>query len=429
MPRSPRPAPQRSLFPPPAEGSRGELRCVGLRPRTAMTRWGEIDYQRPWFAPVEGGEGCSPLDAALGLRKHGGYTRGARRLMVYAGALSGDSFAAASEMLREVAGLAIDASEIERECVAAGQEALCEQPARDAEYLRPEAPGESVAEKAHDTVGCTMDGTMYLEQEGRRGPKPRKTASPKQAGAGAEAPVIPTGPRTRGREVKVAMVFGLDDRIGGSDGRPALLDRRVAASTEGIGSFAPRLKALLCRWGFRKARRVFVIGDGALWIWLWVIAFLGEGAIQILDFWHAKERLVELGNIIHGAHSEQARAFAAERAERLRKGQVQAVAAELRELAARDKEGHREAILEVAGYYENNRLRMDYPRYEREGLPIGSGSVESLGKSLVQSRLRGPGKRWEPKGAAAVVALRELHANQDLEAFWERDRERLLKAA
>ena len=259
---------------------------------------------------------------------------------------------------------------------------------------------------------------------------PESPAEPARAiEAGEHNPKAAKRPRTHGREVKVALVYGLDERTKTADGRPVLLDRRVAASTMGIEQFADRLKALVCRWGWRQAKRIAVIGDGAAWIWAWTALHLGEAAFQILDFWHARERLVELGNTLHGPHTEEARTFAKERADRLRNGEAAAVIEDLLESAKKRRGKAREAILAVATYFQNNRARMNYREYERLGLPIGSGSVESLGKSLVQRRMRGPGMRWEPDGAAAVVALRELHANADLDAFWQGDRERRLAAA
>ncbi|MBI5154348.1 hypothetical protein HZA57_03840, partial [Candidatus Poribacteria bacterium] len=89
----------------------------------------------------------------------------------------------------------------------------------------------------------------------------------------------------------------------------------------------------------------------------------------------------------------------------------------------------REALNTEIKYFWNNRRRMRYPEYEKEGLPIGSGSIESLGKNLVKLRLCGSGKRWGDQGLRAVLALRELHANQDWDEFWEQDPERLFKAA
>jgi hypothetical protein len=75
------------------------------------------------------------------------------------------------------------------------------------------------------------------------------------------------------------------------------------------------------------------------------------------------------------------------------------------------------------GYLENNRARMDYPRYRCAGLPITSSPVESWIKQLNQ-RVKGSEKFWNGDGnAEAMLELRAGWLN-DEEAFVDRIRER-----
>jgi hypothetical protein len=60
----------------------------------------------------------------------------------------------------------------------------------------------------------------------------------------------------------------------------------------------------------------------------------------------------------------------------------------------------------LRGYLENNRQRMDYPRYEALGLPIGSGEVEAQCKTLVQARCKQAGMRWGRRGIEALLRIR-----------------------
>ncbi len=43
-----------------------------------------------------------------------------------------------------------------------------------------------------------------------------------------------------------------------------------------------------------------------------------------------------------------------------------------------DEQDPRQVVKDVGRYLRNNRGRMDYPRYRREGLPVTSSWVESL---------------------------------------------------
>ena len=58
-------------------------------------------------------------------------------------------------------------------------------------------------------------------------------------------------------------------------------------------------------------------------------------------------------------------------------------------------------------YLRSNRERMDYRRYRRQGLPIGSGAVESACKNVVGARLKGSGMIWSPGGAQGMLVQRQ----------------------
>lgn len=56
---------------------------------------------------------------------------------------------------------------------------------------------------------------------------------------------------------------------------------------------------------------------------------------------------------------------------------------------------------------------MRYPQFRAQGLPVGSGAIESAARHLVQQRLKGPGMRWSVAGAQAILALRSALASVD----------------
>lgn len=66
----------------------------------------------------------------------------------------------------------------------------------------------------------------------------------------------------------------------------------------------------------------------------------------------------------------------------------------------------RSVIAGVVTYLQNNRKRMDYPRYRREGLPISTSMIESLIKEM-NHRVKGTEKFWNrPEGAEAILQIR-----------------------
>ncbi len=96
--------------------------------------------------------------------------------------------------------------------------------------------------------------------------------------------------------------------------------------------------------------------------------------------------------------------------------------AELGEPQEEDKETHpRQVVAKALTYLENNKRRMRYDVYRREGLPITSSYVESAVKQFNQ-RAKGTEKFWGEEGAEAILQLRGdyLSENEPLKAFWER---------
>lgn len=59
-------------------------------------------------------------------------------------------------------------------------------------------------------------------------------------------------------------------------------------------------------------------------------------------------------------------------------------------------------------YIENRRERLRYATARANGLPVGSGTVEATGKTIVEVRMKRPGARWQPIGAQAIMGLRAL---------------------
>ena len=67
----------------------------------------------------------------------------------------------------------------------------------------------------------------------------------------------------------------------------------------------------------------------------------------------------------------------------------------------------------AAGYLTNNRPRMNYPEYRRQGLPITSSLMESLVKEI-NWRVKGTEKFWNnPDGAAPILALKAAALSED----------------
>jgi hypothetical protein len=61
---------------------------------------------------------------------------------------------------------------------------------------------------------------------------------------------------------------------------------------------------------------------------------------------------------------------------------------------------------------------MDYARFQALGYPIGSGSVESANKLVVEARMKGAGMHWARPHVDPMVALRNIACNDRWEEAW-----------
>jgi hypothetical protein len=223
--------------------------------------------------------------------------------------------------------------------------------------------------------------------------------------------------KAKTREAKLGCVFTqarLDER-----GRPV----RDEGSTTYVGAIEPaeafggRLYAEAVRRGVQRAALVTVLGDGAPWIW-GIAAEHFPGATQIVDLYHAREHLADLGKLLYGPGSPAAKTWAAARCKQLDAGEVEAMVAVLRRLRP-PEEPIAEAARKAIEYFQTNAERMRYARFRRQGLFVGSGVIEAGCKTIVGQRLKQSGMRWTVRGANAIIALRCADLSGRWEEFWE----------
>lgn len=163
------------------------------------------------------------------------------------------------------------------------------------------------------------------------------------------------------------------------------------------------------------------IGDGAAWIWNLMQTHYPY-ATQIVDWYHAEERLWMVGQAVYGQGAEKAEEWVEGRLAQLWDGDLSGVRHQLKGLKPRRSEV-REVVRQALVYFTNQAHRMQYPFYREKGYPLGSGPVESACKNLVGARLKRGGMRWSDEGAQAVLNLRaELLSNRWDEA-WQRLRQ------
>ena len=163
-----------------------------------------------------------------------------------------------------------------------------------------------------------------------------------------------------------------------------------------------------------QPRTVICLMDGEHKLWERKEQLLGEDVVEILDFWHFLERLREVSKLLCDTDAD-AEVFVKERLTRVLAGDLGRVIGGLRQMLSKRRlsKKSKTTIQSAITYFENNRSRMRYGEYLREGYPIASGIIEGSCRLVVEDRLDRTGMRWSLDGALAMLANRTTSLSDD----------------
>jgi hypothetical protein len=215
--------------------------------------------------------------------------------------------------------------------------------------------------------------------------------------------------------------------------QPRPLVRTVLASMADSETFGWQVAAEVQRRRLGEARRKACVCDGQKWNWtIFALHLLPLGFLGILDFIHLAVHLYAAACAAAGKGAEAWPLYE----QWLRwawSGEVTALLKGLKHQAALrgeppagvKEDDPRKILADAVGYVRNNRDKMNYPEYRRQGLPISSAPVESVIKQL-NRRVKGSEKFWLRGGAEAVLQVRAAYLSQDdrVDRFWSRPRPR-----
>jgi hypothetical protein len=221
------------------------------------------------------------------------------------------------------------------------------------------------------------------------------------------------------KEVKVTSVSAVELReVGeGEETREIRLSKHsYRAGLWEAKEFAKHQWAEGCRRGLEKAKKIVCVSDGALWIWL-IIQMCWAPCVEIIDWWHAVEKLWEMANELLGQGTEETKEWVKRQKTNLWEYNLSGLFREIRLLCPRGNPLP-ETVRKNVGYIFRNRSRMHYGEYRQEGLPVGSGTVESGCKVVVQARMKQAGMRWSRKGAQAMLSLRSVLLSDRWDEDW-----------
>jgi hypothetical protein len=140
----------------------------------------------------------------------------------------------------------------------------------------------------------------------------------------------------------------------------------------------------------------------------------------VLDFVHVLEYLWNAAACFYPEDDPAAQTWVHHQATRVLDGHATNVAGAIRRKATTTKltPAHRKPADDAATYLTNKARYLDYPTALGNGWPIATGIIEGACRHLVKDRMDITGARWGLAGAEAILKLRALKANGDLDAYW-----------
>lgn len=236
------------------------------------------------------------------------------------------------------------------------------------------------------------------------------------------------GFRAPWKEPKVLVIYEIDEK--GKKRRHGLV--RYDATMEDADGIFDILVAILREIGAHEAAEWIVTGDGASWIWNRVprliedVGYDREKVTEVVDFYHAAQRLWEVAEERKGWTDTERRKWVGKMKRHLRRGLVEKVLSEARELCRGCKSREIKGLL---GYFSDHQHRMRYDLFRKRGLPLGSGAVESCVRRTINLRVKGNGIFWRRERVEEMLHLRAqllsgrwneyVEAILEPEAFWK----------
>lgn len=171
------------------------------------------------------------------------------------------------------------------------------------------------------------------------------------------------------------------------------------------------------RRGVENAAQVGAVQDGAEWLQGFV-DWHRPDAVRILDFPHAGGYVAKIGQATFGADTPALAAWLKTRLHALKHQGPEGLLAELREMVVEHPGAEALELPKALAYLEKRQPQMQYPTFQAQGWPLGSGATESGNKLVVEARLKGAGMHWARMQVDPMLALRNIVCNDRWDESW-----------
>jgi hypothetical protein len=173
------------------------------------------------------------------------------------------------------------------------------------------------------------------------------------------------------------------------------------------------------RVGLTPRHAVVAVIDGAAWIEARLRECLPHLQAIILDFYHLSQHVHEAMREVFGEGTPQARQGAGQLLDAIRYQGFAAFDAQMQSCLSDHAADARacDALTKLRQYVSQRQDMVNYPHFQAQGWPIGSGPTESMA-GVLTARIKGRGRRWDADNIEAIMALQALEVNDESHAYW-----------
>ncbi len=181
-----------------------------------------------------------------------------------------------------------------------------------------------------------------------------------------------------------------------------------------LDDFFELLKEYLLWINLDEASEIIFCADGGNGIWPRIDKLISElglsSAKRILDYTHAKQNISIVKKLISDAlklSDKESRRLSTQVRELLWNGNINGIADLVRGKLAGKRKAPKAALKKLNEYFGDH-SRFQYKTFRDNGLPTGSGTVESAIRRVINLRIKGTGLFWKREHAENIIFLRSL---------------------
>ena len=274
-----------------------------------------------------------------------------------------------------------------------------------------------VSQRNTEKAGAVYEEIQKAEVEWLQKKMPRALLHPQKLQISADGAMVPL---VHGiwAEVKTLVIGEVQPAVR-EKGEMVVHTRKLSYFSRKVSSeeFETASLGEMHRRGVQNAKAVAAVMDGAEWEQSF-IDYHCPRAVRILDFAHAAEHVNQVGEFLYGEHTAESQAWLKECLHQLKHEGPKKLLLEMQKL--QKKHPKDKQITGNFAYLKKREKQIQYPTFQAQGWPIGSGIVESGNKLVVEARLKGAGMHWAEQHVNPMLALRNIICSDRWPEEWSK---------